>query len=154
MMLFKQHWSLRDGCAHGMAQNWKLCTPRFTLGAFSQSAVCNKESVFFFTGSPGVYLHKDSTKHKAEHYMRFVQLVPSLQFFAIKWEARTHRNYRVTVSRQTDQWMQQPSSVSLVALWVCSRHHREMDGGSYLSPAWHPLLEANPFWPQVAVRAA
>ena len=30
----------------------------------------------FVTGSPGVYLHKDSTKHKAEHYMRFVQLYP------------------------------------------------------------------------------
>ena len=72
----------------------------------------------FFMGSPGVYLHKDSTKHKVEHYMRFVQLSPSLQFFAIKWEVRTHRNYRVTVSKYTDQWVQQPNSVIFTALWV------------------------------------
>ena len=106
-----------------------------------------------FTGSPGVYLQKDSTKHKVEHYMRFVQLVPSLLFFAIKWEVWTHRNYRVTVSRQTDQWAQQPNSVILVALWVCSCHHGDMEGGMSLSLAWHPLLEANPVWPQAAARA-
>ena len=105
----------------------------------------------FFIGSPGVYLHKDSTKHKAEHYMRFVQL-PSLLFYAIKWEVRTHSNFRVTVARQTDQWVQQPNSIVLAALWVCSCHHTEMIGGSSVSPAWHPLLESNPVWPQAAER--
>ena len=119
---------------------------------FSSSSVQQGER--FFSGSPGVYLHKDSTKHKAGHYMRFVQLAPSRQFFAIKWEVRTHRNYRVTVSRQTDQWVQQPNSVILVALWVCSCHLTEMKGGLEFSPAWHPLLEANPYWPQTAARAA
>ena len=29
-----------------------------------------------------------------------------------------------------------------------------MIGGSYVSPAWHPLLESNPFWPQAAERVA
>ena len=29
-----------------------------------------------------------------------------------------------------------------------------MESGSYLSPSWHPLLEANPFWPEAATRAA
>ena len=100
-----------------------------------------------------MYLHKDATKHKAEHYMRFVQLPLSLQFLAVKWEVRTHRNFRVTVARQTDQWVQQPNSVALAALWVCSCHHSEMIGGSYVAPAWHPLLESNPFWPQAAERA-
>ena len=118
---------------------------------FSSSIVRQGER--FFTGSPGVYLHKDSTKHKAEHYMRFVQL-PSLQFYSVKWEVRTHRNFRVTVARQTDQWVQQPNSVVLAALWVCSCHHSEMIGGSSVSPAWHPLLESNPFWPQAAERVA
>jgi hypothetical protein len=108
----------------------------------------------FFSGSPGVYLHKDSTRHKAGHYMRFVQLVPSRQLFAIKWEVRTHRNYRVAVSRRTDQWAQRPNSVILVALWVCSCHLSEMEGGLEVSLAWRPLLEANPYWPQTAARAA
>ena len=86
--------------------------------------------------------------------MRFVQLSPSLQFFAIKWEVRTHRNYHVTVSMNTDQWAQQPNSVTLTALRVCSRHHCEKEGGWYLSPSWHPLLAANPFWPEAGARAA
>ena len=29
-----------------------------------------------------------------------------------------------------------------------------MEGGAYVSPSWHPLLEANPFWPDAAARAA
>ena len=59
----------------------------------------------------------------------------------------------MTVSRQTDQGVQQPNSVFLVARWVCSCHLSEM-GGLEFSLAWHPLLEANPFWPQAAARAA
>ena len=86
---------------------------------FSSSS--SESSERLFTGAPDVYLHKDSTAHKAEHYTRFVQLSPSLQFFAIKWEVRTHRNYRVIAPKYTDQWVQQPNSVILVALWLCSR---------------------------------
>ena len=45
---------------------------------FSSSSVQQGER--FFSGSPGVYLHENSTKHKAGHYMRFVQLARSRQF--------------------------------------------------------------------------
>ena len=29
-----------------------------------------------------------------------------------------------------------------------------MEGGLEFSPAWHPLLEAKPYWPQTAARVA
>ena len=71
-----QLWSRRAGCEHGMEQSWKRCIPKFSSGGSFPVPACGER---FSTGSPGVYLHKDSTKHKAEHYIRFVQL-PSLQF--------------------------------------------------------------------------
>ena len=35
----------------------------------------------FFQRAPGVYLHKDATRHNTDYYTRFVQLVPFGTFF-------------------------------------------------------------------------
>jgi hypothetical protein len=38
----------------------------------------------FFAGAPGVYDHKDGTQHKADNYVRFVQLCPASFFFCLQ----------------------------------------------------------------------
>lgn len=96
------------------------------------------------TDSPGVYVHKDGTSHKAENYLRFVQLFGDGVFWAAKWEVRVHRADRVIVPHQTDQWVQRARSVRLVALWLCARRACEMHAGDAYSLEWSPMREANP----------
>lgn len=95
-------------------------------------------------GAPGVYVHKDSTSHKAENYVRFVPLCGDGIFWGAKWEVRVDRADRVQVPRKTDQWVQRARSVRLAALWVCGRSSAEMRNGDAVSPVWLPELEANP----------
>ena len=89
-------------------------------------------------------MHKDATASQSDYYTRFVQLVAGSIFQAVKWEVRTHRAYRVIVPRTTDQWVQHPHSIMLVALWARARHHSEMVAATPVAPRWPPLLEANP----------
>ena len=71
----------------GWARAWHgtkleaLCSQIYFGRLFSSSSAQLGER--FFTGSPGVYFHKDSTRHKAGHYMQFDQFEPSRQFFSI-----------------------------------------------------------------------
>ena len=53
--------------------------------------------------------------------------------FAVKFEVRANRAFRVVVSRYTDQWVQHPNSVVLVALWVSARHHADMEPSNYVA---------------------
>lgn len=71
----------------------------------------SRKGARFKDTSPGVYLHKDFTKHKAENYMRFVPLCQNNVFWAAKWEVRVDRSDRVMVSKPTDQWVQKERSI-------------------------------------------
>ena len=47
----------------------------------------------FFADAPGVYMHKDALRGKAESYCRFVQLDPRAGlFYAVMWELLAHRD--------------------------------------------------------------
>ncbi|MFM7984530.1 MAG: hypothetical protein ACKPKO_34910, partial [Candidatus Fonsibacter sp.] len=46
-------------------------------------------------------------------------------FYAAKWEVIPTRGQQVPVSVSTDQWVQNSSSVHLVALWLRVRDFRE-----------------------------
>ena len=96
-------------------------------------------------GAPGVYLHKDGTQHKAENYMRFVQLCGDSIFWAAIWEVRVKRADRIDrAAWNTDQWVQPARSVRLVALWLCGRNASQMRQGDEVAVCWKPELEAHP----------
>ena len=103
----------------------------------------------FASGAPGVYLHKDVTQSKAEHYMRFVHLPPYSAFWAIEWEVKVFRPAHVRPPRATDQWIQPTQSVRLIALWVCAREAEELETSSPVSLPWTPMKEASPFTCQI-----
>ena len=104
----------------------------------------------FFDSSPGIYVHSDATKKKAEWYSRYVRLCGDDIFWASVWEVRVDRSRKIPVTTcRTDQWVQAEGSVELVALWVRGRHYSELEDCDEVQAAWHPLLEANPMnWPQ------
>ena len=93
---------------------------------------------------PGVYVHKDSTRDKAENYIRFVPLMCDGVFWAVKWEVRANRQDFVP-NPGSDQWVQPARSIQLAALWVCGRNAAQMQNGHAVSWEWKPLKEANPF---------
>lgn len=98
----------------------------------------------FFPDAPGIYVHKDGTKHKAAwSYSRFVPLFEDGVFWAAVWEVRVDRARKVPKSG-TDQWVQQDGSAHLEALWLRGVLADEMELGSELSEVWNPLLEADP----------
>lgn len=96
------------------------------------------------TDAPGVYVHKEGTSHKAENYMRFVSICGDSIFWAAKWELLVDRARKVRAPQHTDQWVQDPSGVRLVALWLCGRTAEQMRAGDAFSREWRPELEANP----------
>ena len=81
----------------------------------------------FLQGAPGIYLHKDSTKAKVDHYCRVVQLETDGLFYAVKWEVRANRLEHVKVPRATDEWAQRAHGLRSVALLVCSRTYCQGD---------------------------
>ena len=81
------------GSEHDMGQKWKLSLLPCSMASCLPVNITLKET--FFRGSLGVYLHKDSTSRKAEHYLRFVQQRVPGMFDAIKWEVRTRREFAV-----------------------------------------------------------
>merc|ERR1711933_322963 len=87
--------------------------------------------------------HKDSTKQKATDYSRFVPLCEDGVFWATVWEVRVDRTLKVP-KRGTDQWVQMPGSVHLVALWLRGLLAEDIELGTEVSEVWNPLLEANP----------
>ena len=95
------------------------------------------------TNKPGVYVHKDSTQHKANNYMCFVPLMGDGVFWAVKWELRVNRQVFVP-NPGSDQWVQPEGSSKLAALWVCGRNAAQMQNGDAVSWQWMPLEEANP----------
>jgi hypothetical protein len=97
----------------------------------------------YFDNTPGIYVFKDSLKHKAEHYARFTPLCQDGVFWAAVWEVRVNRTERVA-KKKTDQWVQRGGSVELVSLWLRGLRHEEMEPNCELSEAWTPRLEANP----------
>jgi len=99
----------------------------------------------FFGQFPGVYVHKDGTKHKTGSYTRFVPLCRDGVYWATVWEVMVDRADRVAVSASgTDQWVQRERSVRLVALWLCGRTALELEPGSEVAEVWDPNMEANP----------
>ena len=97
----------------------------------------------FWEDAPGVYVHKDSTGHKACNYIRFVPLFGDGVFWAAKWEVCIDRADRVP-KPGTDQWVQQERSVHLVALWLCGRQAQDMLNGDEFTMCWEPCWELNP----------
>ena len=105
----------------------------------------------FLRDKPGVYVHKDSTKHKAENYTRFVELCNDGVLWCAMWEVRVDRSDRVPAGN-TDQWVQEERSVRLAALWLCGRKYSDMKCGSEVSAVWDPLLEGNPYKARSALK--
>ena len=100
-----------------------------------------------------MYLHKDGTQHIAEHYMRFVQLLPSEAFYAFKWQVRVLRAHRLKVDHHTDQWVLTPNSLHLVARWPCVSDATQMRLSHPVELRWGPQHVANPFSQQLISRA-
>ena len=101
-----------------------------------------------FDDTPGVYVHKDGTQHKADNYITFARIAKdSHAFWAVKWEVRVDRGDRILkqTKGKTDQWMQKSSgSVQLVALWTCMRTPARLRPEDRVALEWHPTKEANP----------
>ena len=106
----------RAGVLHGMAPRWKPYTVLSIMDGFWRVSLRAGANVLF-----RVSLHSDANRHKADFYCRFVQFVPSSLFYAVKREVHVNRQGRVTVPRNTDQWVQRAYGVRLIALWVCAR---------------------------------
>lgn len=98
----------------------------------------------FFEGAAGVYLHKDRTRQKAEHYTRYSPLFLDGTFIAPVFEVRADRSDRVPVMQRTDQWVNHARSVRLVALWLSCRTKTDMLPGDEVSRVWNSKHEANP----------
>ena len=98
----------------------------------------------FFSGSPGVYVHKDALRHRAENYTCFCPLFGDGVFWAAKWELHVDRADKVVPRGKTDQWIQRSRSVRLVALWVCGKTIDQLENGTLVAVKWNPLLEAHP----------
>jgi hypothetical protein len=96
-------------------------------------------------GAPGVYLHPDETRHKAECYSPKVNLCRSGVFWSAMFETRVQRKDQVKVRRKTDQWVQHARSVKLVALWVCGSRVEDLRDGDLVQEHWVPDMEANPW---------
>ena len=100
----------------------------------------------FFPDAPGVYVHKDETRHKAENYIRFVPLCADGVFWAAKWEVRLGSAHQFKVPKKdTDQWIWKEAGVQLFALWICGKTFADLEPRDAVSTAWDPELEANPF---------
>merc|ERR1719506_2271552 len=97
-----------------------------------------------FDGIPGVYVHKDRTRNKAESYIRFVDLCKDGIFWAVKWEVRVDRKRALDLNKNTDQWVQPEDSVRLVALWICGRTVTQSRENDSVALKWDSLQEANP----------
>ena len=131
-----------------MVPSWRHCVVSYTLVIYeSRHTECGDR---FFADAPGIYMHRDSLRGKAESYCRFVQLDPRVGlFYAAMWELLAHRDFKVTPRRHTDQWVQQPAGVRLAALWVCVRAVSDIEAGMPYAWLWDPEMEANPvsaFW--------
>ena len=96
-------------------------------------------------GAPGVYLHQDKTRGKAEGYSPKVDLCGSGVFWSAMFETRVNREDKVRVPRRTDQWVQRARSVKLVALWVFGSRVEDLRAGDSVQESWVPDMEANPF---------
>ena len=73
-----------------------------------------------------------------------MQLPPYSEFWAAKWEVVVFRPFHVRPRRSTDQWIQPPQTVKLVALWVCVRDASEMQVATPVSRPWDPAKETCP----------
>ena len=105
----------------------------------------------FFKDKPGVYIHGEHSKNKAEGYARFVSLTQSGIFWSATWELRVDRSDRVPLSKSSrDQWAQTEKSCRLAALWVRGRSIEEMESGWPLATHWIPEHEGNPIKHQFA----
>ena len=83
-----------------------------------------------------MYLHKDATQHIAEHYMRFVQFLPSGAFYAIKWQVPVLRAHRLEVDHHTDQWVHTPNCCFTLALCArCNTDETVTSSGTHMGPA-------------------
>ena len=116
------------------------------------SAEANGER--FLENAPGVYLHKDATQGKAEHYLRFVQLPPcSVCGQSIgKWQLFVPTMF--ALNGVTDQWIQSAQTVELVAILVCASEAEEMVPSSLAPRPWDPMKEASPMTSQAFHKAA
>lgn len=155
---FRLRWlPLQEGCAGTASASdlsrweraWHGCKLESLYSILAHGRLC--ESTTTSPGDrtimdvPGVYLHKDATQHKAEHYLRFVPIFNDGIFWAAKFEVLANREDRMKVRRRTDQWVQPARSVQIVALWLCGRTSEEMRGGDPIAKSWNPKHEANPF---------
>ena len=96
----------------------------------------------------GVYCHQDKTRYKALSYVRYVPLMKDGIFWCTWWELMVDRSDKAEGSGasklKTDQWIQNPDSVKLKALWVHARAFHEMQTGTVVQRIWDPILESNP----------
>ncbi len=98
----------------------------------------------FFEGAPGVYVHSDVNKDKAEDYIRWVTFCNNGVFWASKLEVEVDRQRRVKAPRRTDQWVQEVNIVCIVAVWIGGRTTDQMQNGDEVSLLWDGDHEANP----------
>ena len=94
--------------------------------------------------APGVYVHEDKNSQKAGYYMKCVPLKSNGIFWAVMIELQCNRDKKVKAQRYTDQWIQQPDSTELVALWFRRHNVTTLPQGECLAPKWEPKHEANP----------
>ncbi|CAE6971442.1 unnamed protein product [Symbiodinium sp. CCMP2592] len=98
----------------------------------------------FLAGCPGVYLHRDSLRHKVENYMRWIPLCGDGLFWAAKWEVVYAPSGSMKHGKRTDQVIQSAESVELTALWLSVRSESMLPEGTTVQAKWSPEREANP----------
>ena len=101
---------------------------------------------------PGVYVHQDKARHKAEGYCRWKDLCGDQVFWATMWQVLVDRKQAKKPKRRTDQWVQPEGSVRLTALWLCGRTAEQMQEGTHVDQKWIPTNEAHPV--HAAIRAS
>jgi hypothetical protein len=83
--------------------------------------------------------------HKAEFYMRFVQLSTNGLFYATNREVLARPSVARRPKHSTDQLIVPRHAVQLSALWVCIRSPSQMHQSDAVARLWNPLHEMSPF---------
>jgi len=134
----------------GMEKAWHGCKLEALYsimyhGCILESSDKSKGHRFFADKKArGVYCFGGTKSYKATTYCRWMCL-EGTTFFQIKWELLVDRSWGAFVEASwTDQWIQKPSGVRLVALWVRAREGFRIDSSDEFTRQWRPEAEANP----------
>ena len=102
--------------------------------------------------APGVYMYSLMNRHKAERWMNLAELRDDGVYYGVLVEAIVDTNKQIK-QRGSNQIIQLPGSVHIVAVWVCARHWTGLNDDDFVQSTWSPEREVAPIpyqEPQIA----